>query len=62
MANYFPWVNCLKSELLYLGRDSKPFPYEQTKPITFICKITNESPSKGNELSNISQGSCTFGW
>jgi hypothetical protein len=62
MANYFLWVNFFKSELLDLGMDSKPFPYEQTNPITLICKISNKSLSKGNQLSNTSQGSCTFGW
>jgi hypothetical protein len=62
MANYFSWVNFLKSELLNSRRDSKPFPYEQTKPITFICKIINKSLSKGNQLSNTLQDSFTFGW
>jgi len=52
MANYFPWVNFLKSKLLNSRRDSKPFPYEQTKPsLSFVKSQIKVSPKVTNFLT-----------
>ncbi len=52
MANYFPWVNFLKSKLLNSRRDSKPFPYEQTKlSLSFVKSQIKVSPKVTNFLT-----------